>query len=122
MGGAFAEPGAGELIAWSRILDEEEALCIVNGHGNEARGADVIVDASLNATDAAGNPWGSGGPAFQVVASSMEAVHNAARPGTPYTGAHPVGERVSVQRRDGVAFVSIRGLGPSEVLVLINRF
>ena len=29
----------GELIAWSRILDDEEALCIVNGHGAEYRGA-----------------------------------------------------------------------------------
>jgi len=121
LGGAFDGAAAGELIAWSRILDEEEALCVVNGHGNEARGADVIVDASLNAVDAAGNPWGPAGPAFQVIASSMEAAHNAAHPGTAYTGAHPVGERVPVQRRDGASFVSIRGLGPSEVLVLTNR-
>jgi hypothetical protein len=35
----FALPSAGELIAWSRILDDEEALCILNGHGNEARAA-----------------------------------------------------------------------------------
>jgi hypothetical protein len=27
-----------------------------------------------------------------------------------------------VQVRDGAAFVSIEGLGPSEVLVLINRY
>jgi hypothetical protein len=26
-------PSQGELIAWSRILDDEETLCIVNGHG-----------------------------------------------------------------------------------------
>ena len=25
--------GFSSLIAWSRILDDEEALCIVNGHG-----------------------------------------------------------------------------------------
>jgi glycosidase len=121
LGSAFVGPAAGELIAWSRILDEEEALCIVNGHGNEARGGDVIVDASLNAIDAAGNPWGAAGPAFQVIANSMEAAHNAAHAGTAYTGAHAVGERVPVQRRDGACFVSIRGLGPSEVLVLSNR-
>ncbi len=42
-------PGPGELIAWSRILDDEEALCIVNGHGTARRGGDVLVDARLNA-------------------------------------------------------------------------
>ena len=122
LGGAFTEAAPGELIAWSRILDEEEALCIVNGHGNEARGADVIVDANLNAVNAPGNPWGPGGPAFEVIANSMQASHDAQNPGTPYTGPHPVGQPVSVQVRDGAAFVSVEGLGPSEVLVLINRY
>jgi glycosidase len=121
LGGDFGEPAAGELIAWSRILDEEEALCVVNGHGNEVRGGDVIVDANLNAIDTPGDPWGSAGPAFQVIANSMEAAHNAAHPATPYTGSHAVGQRLPVQRRNGTAFVSIRGLGASEVLVLINR-
>jgi hypothetical protein len=37
----FALPSAGELIAWSRVLDDEEALCVVNGNGAAARGADV---------------------------------------------------------------------------------
>jgi hypothetical protein len=50
--GIFGRPfevlGAGELIAWSRILDDEEALCVVNGHGTAARGGDVLVDAGLN--------------------------------------------------------------------------
>lgn len=27
-GASFAESAAGELIAWSRILDDEEALCV----------------------------------------------------------------------------------------------
>ncbi|MGH9282440.1 MAG: alpha-amylase family glycosyl hydrolase, partial [Acidimicrobiales bacterium] len=30
-GGPFAPAAPGELIAWSRILDDEEALCVVNG-------------------------------------------------------------------------------------------
>jgi len=120
-GSRFGEAAAGELIAWSRILDEEEALCIVNGHGSQARGADVIVDAKLNAQGVAGNPWGPEGPALEVVANSMQAAHMAAHPGSPYTGPHPIGQRVVVQRRDGAAFVSIRDVGPSEVLVLVNR-
>ena len=31
--GKFELPGAGKLIAWSRVLDDEEVLCIVNGNG-----------------------------------------------------------------------------------------
>jgi hypothetical protein len=34
-------------------LDDEEALCIVNGHGNEVRGGDVVVDINLNSSSAA---------------------------------------------------------------------
>jgi glycosidase len=47
LGRPFAFHGAGELVAWSRILDDEEALVIVNLHGTEPRGADVLVDATL---------------------------------------------------------------------------
>ena len=32
----FAVRGGGELLAWSRILDDEEALCVVNAHGTAA--------------------------------------------------------------------------------------
>jgi len=119
--GPFVPAPAGELVAWSRILDEEEALCIVNGHGREPRGADVIVDARLNARDAPGRPWGAAGPALEVIANSAQAAHDAAHPGAPYAGPHPVGERVPVQARGGALFVAIRGLPASEVLVLVNR-
>lgn len=117
-GAAFALPAPGELIAWSRILDDEEALCIVNGNGRYARGGDVLVDPSLNATTAPGNPWSasSGKPTFWVIGSSAQAAA-----GASYTGSHPVGQAVPVRIRDGVAFVSIRDLPPAEVLVLLNR-
>src|SRR5918997_267978 len=39
----FELPGPGELIAWSRLLDLREMLCVVNGHGVEPRGGDVLV-------------------------------------------------------------------------------
>ena len=29
-------------------LDDEEALCIVNGHGTARRGGDVLIDVRLN--------------------------------------------------------------------------
>ena len=102
-----AAAAAGELIAWSRILDDEEALCIVNGHGTENRGGDVTVDAALN---------GASGATMRVIANSAQAVA-----GTSYAGTHPVGQRVDVHVKDGRRYVEIREVAPSEVLILINR-
>lgn len=104
LGKPLALHGPGEIVAWSRILDDEEALCVLNVHGNEPRGADIVVDASLN-------PPGS----------SMTVVLNTAEPGGVATP-HAVGSTVRVQRRaDGLAFVEIRNLPPSELLVLTNH-
>ena len=103
-GAPFHAPRGGELLGWSRILDDEEALCIVNTHGTEARGADMLVDASLNV--------GSG--QFRVVVNTAEIA------GAPVT--HPTGSLLGVQRKpDGTAYLPIRDLPPSEVLVLDNR-
>lgn len=112
----FALPGAGEIIAWSRILDDEEAFCIVNGNGAAARGGDVLVDAGLNCPTAAGRPRGTGAPFFQVVANTAQVAA-----GAGYRGSHPVGQWVPVKFRFGAAYVEIRDVAPSEVLVLANR-
>jgi glycosidase len=45
----FAYPGPGELIAWSRILVGQEVSVVLNTHGTESRGADVVIDAVLQA-------------------------------------------------------------------------
>ncbi len=115
-GAPFALPGAGELIAWSRLLDDDEALCVVNGHGLAARGGDVVVDAALNAPTAPGRPSAPGWPFFEVVGNSAQAAT-----GAGYSGPHPIGQRLPVQQRDGTAYVEIRDLPPSEMLVLVNR-
>jgi glycosidase len=107
-GAPFALPPAGELIAWSRILDDEEALCIVNGHGSQRRGGDVVVDARLNRL---------GGPS----SAELEIIANSEQAASGQGGANPVGKRLPVKVRDGIAFVEIRDIGPSEVLVLDNR-
>jgi len=108
-GGEFFRPGPGELVAWSRILSDEEALCVINGHGVALRGGDVLVDAALN-------PPGS---TMTVVANTLEA---AAGTGTGTALSHPVGSTLRVLRRsDGSAYVEIRDLAPSEVLVLVNH-
>ncbi|HEX3315102.1 MAG TPA: alpha-amylase family glycosyl hydrolase [Gemmataceae bacterium] len=105
-GTPFALPPGGELIAWSRLLDDEEALCVVNGHGAAARGGQVVVDSRVNAAP---------GSFFEVVANSAQA----ATPG--FAGPHAVGTRIPVQSRDVTAFVEIQPIPPSEVLVLVNR-
>ncbi|AGA33332.1 Glycosidase [Thioalkalivibrio nitratireducens DSM 14787] len=106
LGMPFEVRGPGELIAWSRILDDEESLCVANPHGTDRRGADVIVDASLNPPGAA-----------------MTVLLNTAEVADPQAGAaHPAGSELPVRRRgDGTAFVEIRNLPPSEVLVLSNH-
>jgi hypothetical protein len=94
-------------VAWSRILDDEEALCIVNAHGREARGGNVLVDAGLN-------PPGSG---MTVMVNTQEASN-----GSPVGVSHPIGSHLPVKSlSDGGAFVEIRNVQPSEVLVLVNH-
>jgi glycosidase len=107
LGRPFDVYGPGEIIAWSRILDDEEALCVLNGHGTAERGADVLVDASLNSPGA-----------------SMTVVLNTAQAGSPQesTVSHPVGSSLPVRRTmDGKAYIEIRDLAASEVLVLTNH-
>ncbi len=106
LGLPFAEYGAGEIAAWSRILDDEEVLCVLNTHGRETRGARVLVDADLNPASSK----------MTVVLHTAEAAG-----GAGFGGVHPVGSQLAVHRADGgPAFVEIQELGPSEILVLCN--
>jgi glycosidase len=99
--------GPGEIVAWSRILDDEEAVCVLNAHGAEPRGADILVDASLNPP----------GASLTVVLNSLQA----AKP-QGFTGANPVGGKLPVRRNSsGAAYVEIRGVQPSETVVLSNH-
>jgi glycosidase len=107
LGRPFDVYGPGEIVAWSRVLDDEEALCILNAHGAESRGADVLVDATLSPP----------GGAMTVILNTAQATN-----AQGYTGTHPVGSRLPVHRRaDGKAFVEIRDVRPSEVVVLSNH-
>lgn len=107
LGYPFGRYGNGEVIAWSRILDDEEILCVLNPHATELRGADVLVDAQLN-------PPGS---RMTLLLNSLETATQA-----PSSGAHPCGSELAVQRAtNGIAFVEIRNLAPAELLVLSNH-
>lgn len=104
-GEPFGSARADELFGWSRILVDEEALCVVNPNGSDARGAAVLVDAQLN-------PPGS---AFTVIMNTAEAAGGVG-------ATHLVGSQVPVRRAaSGAAYLEIRDVGPSEALVLVNR-
>jgi hypothetical protein len=103
----FDLPAAGELIVWSRILDTQEAVVVVNPNGAAPRGGDVVVAAELSP------------PASQyvVIANTAQA---AAGP-NPYSGTLPVGTTLVVRGRtspDEPAYIEIRDVQPAEVVVL----
>jgi hypothetical protein len=100
--------GPGKIVAWSRILDDEEMVCILNAHGEDSCSADVMVDAILNQP----------GSSMTVVLNTAQAVNP-----TSYSGTHPAGSLLQVQRMaDGAVYVEVRDLQASEVLVLTNHF
>lgn len=101
--------GNGEIIAWSRILDDEELLCVLNPHGLELRGADILIDTTLNPI----------GQSLRVILNT--AAYALVDPAT-YSGSHPLGSSVEIQRlADGTALVAIRNLAASELIILSNH-
>jgi glycosidase len=105
----FDLPAAGELVAWSRILDTQEAVVLVNTNGTAPRGGDVVVAAEL----------ASPGSEYVVIVNTAQ---TAAAP-NPFAGTHRIGERLQVQGRtspDEPAFVQIRSVLPAEVVVLLR--
>jgi glycosidase len=108
----FEFPAAGEIVAWSRILDQHEAVCIVNPNGNDDafRGGDIIVSSEL---------WDTG-KKFTVIANTTEAATRTMH--KKYTGTHPVKSEVEIKGKSNLsepAFIEIRDLPPAEVLILI---
>lgn len=112
--GGFALPEQGELIAWSRILDSTEAVCIINPNGSADadRGGDVVVSSELWDTDTA----------FTVVANTAQVA--AERSGNVYIGPYPVSSTVKVFRdnSNGPAYIPIRNIPPCEVLIVIKQY
>ncbi|MGH7834810.1 MAG: alpha-amylase family glycosyl hydrolase, partial [Candidatus Binatia bacterium] len=110
-GTGFELPKAGELVAWSRILDTQEAVCVVNPNGVAARGGDVVVSAELCPP----------GTEFTVIANTAEA----AAAGGVFTGTHRLGSKVRVKglsQPGEPGFVEIRDIRPAEAVVLIKDF
>ena len=108
-GTGFEFPKAGQLVAWSRILHDHEAVSIVNPNGLEERGGDIVVAAELSLP----------GTEYVVIANSRQAAQGEAL----YIGSHPIGSKVSVRglnKPGEPAFIEIRHIQPAEVLVLIR--
>lgn len=101
LGYGFAFHGAGEIIAWSRIFDDQEVLVILNPHGTQARGGRIIVDRRLSHDG------------MQVILNT-----DPSAPATLQAGA-----TVSIEGLGLLAAVALESwlLGPSEVLILGNR-
>jgi len=104
----FDPPAAGELVAWSRILDDQEAVVLVNPNGTADRGGDVVIAAELSAP----------GTDYVVIVNTAQTAASASA--NPFTGTHPLGERLPVLGRGSPgqpAFVQIRDVSPAEVVV-----
>ena len=99
-GNPFAFGSDGEIVAWSRIFDDQELLVVVNPHGTDRRGGRIVIDGRLS----------SGG---------MEIVVNT-DPTAPV--GMRVGKLIKVISEDRTSFVALEQwlLGPSEVIVLAN--
>lgn len=105
-GTGFEFPPAGELVAWSRLLDNQEAICIVNPNGTATRGGDVVVSREL---------W-SPGTEFTVIANTAHIAFG--------SSSHPLESIVIVKgaKANEPAFIEIRDVPPAEVLVLVKKF
>ena len=109
-GADFAFPAAGQLVAWSRILDNLEAICVVNANGDAPQGADVEV----------AREFFRAGATYTVVANTSEAGAGPAG----FHGSHPVGDELPV-RGDAApgrfCFLEVRDVPPGEVVVLLRK-
>ena len=50
-GQPFSIPGKGELVAWSRVMFDQEVLVALNTNGEEVRGARIAIDKKLHLFD-----------------------------------------------------------------------
>jgi hypothetical protein len=99
LGRPFAVPEPGELVAWSRLLFNQEVLVALNSHGTESRGAAVTVDATLHA------PGATLTVLYHGAWSDAELRHP------------PQGQTVPVQHSDGRATVRL-DLPPAGMAIL----
>ena len=103
VGDDFRFHGPGELLAWSRILNDVEVLIAVNTNGIAARGSRVELD-----------------PRLRPAGSTLRVVCDTRRIGDPTADAQGGGQLLHVQSMDqsGRVFIDVGVLAPAEVMVL----
>jgi glycosidase len=99
-GGGFSFPGAGQVIAWSRILFDLEVLVVLNSNGAAAGGADITVDST-----------------FHAPGSTMTFLYRGDWSDADLRNPPP-GQTVTVQSQGGRAFVHV-DLPPAGMAVLV---
>jgi glycosidase len=104
-GDVFSFPGAGGLAAWSRVLTNEEILCVVNFSRTESMAGRVVVESDR-----------------RVLGHQMQVILNTSQIGDSHSEyAHnQMGSKVVIEYSQGVASVKIEELSPGAVLLLKN--
>jgi glycosidase len=105
LSGPFAYAGAGEMLAWSRIHDSEEVLVIVNTHGEQHRGGLIEVDRRLT-----GNQMTVACDTANLGSTGRDASGGGAHVTFPVHSAY------------STSYVDVPPLGPSEVVILVNKY
>lgn len=110
VGGPFVFPGAGELLAWSRVFDDQEVLIVVNPNGAASRGGRVVVDRRLST----------------VVGATIDGMLVVANTDPQAAPGFRVGDVVTLALSKGdssepPASINVPPLGASEVMVLVSR-
>jgi glycosidase len=101
-GEGFRFHGPGELLAWSRILNDAEVLIVANTRGAAGRGSRVELD-----------------PRLRPAGSTLRVVCDTSRIGDPAADALGGGRLFTVQGFGrGRVFVDVGLLSPAEVLIL----
>ena len=103
-GGDFRFQGPGELLAWSRILNDIEVLIAVNTNGIAGRGSRIELD-----------------PRLRPAGSALRVVCDTSRIGDPTADAQGGGRMLPVQSlgQDGRVFVDVGVLAPAEVTIMV---
>jgi glycosidase len=99
----FGFPGAGELLAWSRILNDSEVLIAVNTNGAAGRGSRIELD-----------------PRLRPAGSTVRVICDTSRVGDPSADALGGGRLLPVERIEHQerVYVDVGVLPPAEVLIL----
>jgi hypothetical protein len=99
----FGFQGSGQLMAWSRVLNDNDVVIVVNVNGAEGRGSKVELD-----------------PRLHPPGSAMRVVCDTSRLGAPGADLQGGGAVLPIQTfGNNRAFVDVGVLGPAEVMVLV---